>query len=173
MNPRGIFHKHRSHKSDGENTVIRLSDAAIRGRTNRRLVLSGFPWGGKFKTIKEVDEYFSGSEIQCLLCGKVLKALPKHLFSIHGLNADQYREKFSIPWTKGLVCQETSINHSMVTWKRIKSGDLDLNQLSSMRKSFKKTQRLTVECFLKDRAAYLKKGRESIKRKSNTQGKLK
>ena len=32
-----------------------------------------FPWRGKFKAKQEIDDYFSGNKVQCLLCGKWFK----------------------------------------------------------------------------------------------------
>ena len=49
-----------------------------------------FPWRGKFKTEDEIDNYYSGVKVHCLLCGKWLKTLSPHLNRVHGLSADEY-----------------------------------------------------------------------------------
>ena len=57
----------------------------------------------KFKSLDEVRAYVSGETIQCLVCGKHLRRLQfKHLES-HGMTADDYRERFGIPWNTSLT----------------------------------------------------------------------
>ena len=54
-----------------------------------------FPWNGKFEYKKEIDYYFAGDKIQCLLCGKRFKSLPTHLIRVHEISPDQYKEKYN------------------------------------------------------------------------------
>ena len=55
--------------------------------------LKQFPWLGRFESKTEIDEYLSGDKVQCLLCGKLFKALPPHLERTHNITADDYREQ--------------------------------------------------------------------------------
>lgn len=64
---------------------------------------AGFPKKEVFKTYHEINEYFSGDEITCLLCGNGYTTLPAHLGSIHGISADAYKEMFGLPLSRGLV----------------------------------------------------------------------
>ncbi len=90
-------------RKDGRN------DFMGRKTDKKRGPLSSFPWKGKFKTNAEVEAYFSGDKIQCLLCGKWFHALGGgHLQILHGVTADDYREMYGIPWEKGLI---GSLNH--------------------------------------------------------------
>lgn len=62
-----------------------------------------YPVMEPFTSIAQVDEYLAGEYITCLLCGKKLKALATHLVKIHGIGADDYRLRYGIPWSYGLV----------------------------------------------------------------------
>jgi len=139
------FHKvwkhNRPRKSDGENITVRISDRELQKRASRRVVLDGFPWVGVFKTEKEVQEYFNGDRIQCLLCGRSFKTLVTHLLKIHNISVDDYKIRYGLPWTRGLACSETSEKMTQGCIKRINSGELDLSQVAGHRKSYKKTQR--------------------------------
>jgi hypothetical protein len=164
LNPRVIFSKHISRKSDGDNTTTRLEESAAKGRISRRMVLDGFPWEGKFKTIDEINRYFHGGDIQCLLCGKTFRTLATHLVRIHGIDADHYKEKYSIPWTMGLSCSETTQNYRSVCNWRIENGDLDLNKLSLLRKSYKKQQRPQADCWKPRLRQQLYRGRKTLEK---------
>ncbi len=66
--------------------------------------LPGFPRKGKFQTREEVDSYFSGDKIQCLLCGKWFQQISgNHLKFKHEIDNDDYREMYGLPWLRGLV----------------------------------------------------------------------
>ena len=60
-----------------------------------------------FDTIQEVDDYLSGDKIRCLICGRKYKALGIHISQKHRMDVDDYRSRFGIPWTYGLVCKST------------------------------------------------------------------
>jgi hypothetical protein len=81
-----------------------------------------FPWRGKFMTRTEIDEYFNGDKVQCLLCGKKFKALPRHLERTHDITADDYREQYGLPWGKALCGAETSQKLSKTMFHRRKQG---------------------------------------------------
>jgi predicted transcriptional regulator len=62
----------------------------------------------RFETRAEIDAYFAGDLLTCLLCGRKRRALVSHLTAAHnGMTADQYREKYGLPWRRGLVGQAT------------------------------------------------------------------
>jgi hypothetical protein len=56
----------------------------------------------QFRDKAEIESYYKGDKIQCLICGKYFKALGAHINKSHGLNVDLYKEKFGLPWSKGL-----------------------------------------------------------------------
>ncbi|MCP4688160.1 MAG: MucR family transcriptional regulator [Desulfobacterales bacterium] len=68
-----------------------------------RKVLPGYPKTDKFETDEEVEAYFAGEKIQCLLCGKWYMQLHLHVIGIHGVTADEYRELYGLPWSRGLT----------------------------------------------------------------------
>jgi len=56
---------------------------------------------------EEVEQYFSGHEIECLECGRWFKGLARHI-SMHMMDADEYKKKHGIPLNRGLVSENTS-----------------------------------------------------------------
>ena len=71
-------------------------------------VIKQYPWRGKFRTKTEIDAYLAGNKVQCLLFGKLFKALPQHLEKTHEITADDYREQYGLPWKRGLCGVGTS-----------------------------------------------------------------
>lgn len=73
----------------------------------KRKTLPGYPKEFTFETREQVDAYFSGKRIECLLCGSEFKSLDLHLRAVHEITVDQYREKYGLPYLRGLCCEET------------------------------------------------------------------
>jgi hypothetical protein len=57
-----------------------------------------------FATSEEAVAYLSGERIQCLFCGRWYKALVTHITAIHGISADEYKARFNLPLSRGLLC---------------------------------------------------------------------
>ena len=95
----------------------KFNDKQARGR-----VLPGFPIEEKFLTPESLAEYFGGSTIVCLQCGKRYRTLGVHLKTIHGMEPDEYREIYGIPWTYGLSCAATSDLHAEDARRKIADG---------------------------------------------------
>jgi hypothetical protein len=95
----------------------KFNDKRARGR-----VLPGFPIEEKFLTPESLAEYFGGATIVCLQCGKRYRTLGVHLKTIHGMEPDEYREIYGIPWTYGLSCAETSALHADDAKEKIAAG---------------------------------------------------
>ena len=92
-------------------------------KKSEKNALPGFPWKGKFTTKKEIDHYFSNSDgIQCLLCGRFYGTLNGHLQVVHGISHEKYRDRYGLPWRKGLVSKNVSRGFSSRLTKRIKNG---------------------------------------------------
>ena len=91
-------------------------------KKKRRAVLPGFPVEFKFTNYSDLSEYFGGSRITCLRCGKEYRTLGVHLKSIHGIEPDEYRDMYGIPWTYGLSCAATSSLHSEIAKDNFISG---------------------------------------------------
>lgn len=78
----------------------------------------------RFKNKEEVLNYLNQDRIPCLICGKTYKALGTHLQCIHGMTADEYKEIFNIPWSKGLVSPSTRQYQSNNLSRRIQDGSI-------------------------------------------------
>jgi predicted transcriptional regulator len=59
-----------------------------------------------FQTLEEVENYLSGDKIQCLLCGKWFIALGQHIAKSHDISIPEYKVKFNIPHSYGLIGAE-------------------------------------------------------------------
>ena len=90
---------------------------------NKKSALPGFPRKGQFTTKDEIDQYFSDPDyIQCLLCGNVFATLSRHLQLTHECSLEEYRDRYGLPWRKGLVSGKLSKRFSSNLTKRIKDG---------------------------------------------------
>jgi hypothetical protein len=78
-----------------------------RKKTRARRVEASPP---PFKTRGEIDRYFSGKTIKCLLCGCGFRRLGTHLATKHNVSVDEYRSRFGLPWTRGLVSADSVAN---------------------------------------------------------------
>ena len=86
----------------------------LRGVRERRYAKLGFPRPIPLQTREEIEEYFTcdPSSITCLECGRELRWIGhKHLGFIHGMTVNEYKLKYGLPLTAGLVCAETSDIH--------------------------------------------------------------
>lgn len=76
-------------------------------KSARRRVLAGYPVEKPFATQAAARRYLSGKTIACLLCGRVFKALLRHLITIHGCSDEEYKDKYHLPYRVGLVSTPT------------------------------------------------------------------
>jgi hypothetical protein len=72
----------------------------------RRKVMPGYPVEKPFETREEVNNYLNSDRLICLLCGKTYKSLCTHV-RVHGITADDYKEKYGLPFGCGLTCEST------------------------------------------------------------------
>jgi hypothetical protein len=56
-----------------------------------------------FKARRDIEHYFGGKTIQCLLCRKRFRRLGGHLTAKHQVSVDDYRSRFGLPWSRGLT----------------------------------------------------------------------
>lgn len=84
----------------------------------------------KFKTKEEVEEYFSGDRIECLICGRWLRAVGGKHLKVHGISVDEYKNYYGLPWGRGLVCSETAEKQRAALEARIEKGDIKLTPLT-------------------------------------------
>lgn len=90
--------------------------------THESGVIKKFPWTGRFQTKAEIDRYFAGDKVRCLLCGKTYKALHGHLIRAHDVTPDDYRERYGLPWRRGLCGVSTSERLSTSMLRRRQEG---------------------------------------------------
>lgn len=90
-------------------------------RAARRAIVAGFPIPKQNLTIKQVDEYFSTDKIQCLLCGKRYNRLAAHLL-LHEIGEDEYRERYGLPYKRGLTGVRSNMAYSEAMFRKRDSG---------------------------------------------------
>jgi hypothetical protein len=84
-------------------------------------IRAGFPIDEPFKSIEAVRDYLSGDRITCLICGNDKKALGNHL-RMHGMTADDYKAKYSIPFDYGLSGADLIAKQSAEAKERVAAG---------------------------------------------------
>lgn len=85
-----------------------------------------FPWEGTFTTKEEVEEYLSETPgIQCLRCGRVFKALGKHLLNMHSMNAREYKTLYGLPQSRGLIAADSKEKMRRAVKRRIADGEME------------------------------------------------
>ena len=77
-----------------------------------------------FQTRREVERYFSGRTIKCLLCGRRFGRLSFHLASKHGITTDEYKERLGLPWTHGLTSAKSRANSGWSDARRERASGL-------------------------------------------------
>lgn len=125
--------------------------------------------GHKFTNKEDINSYFSGDRIRCLICGKWLKAVSGMHLKMHGITVDKYKSMFGLPHGKGLVCGETSRKQKNALVKRIEQGDSTLTTITPelMYKAQHSPKRKYPSYHLKDLAGkYGDMGREVLTSKS-------
>jgi len=110
-----------------------------------------------FTSLAAVDAYLDNENLECLICGLSYKSLHRHVYRTHNLRADEYKEKFGIPYTKGLV--------GTVTRKKLSIAAIELhennpNQSSSLLKSTNRVVRRNPPGHVLD--SFVGKGKEKL-----------
>ncbi len=118
-------------------------------RRKRKKPLPGFPRKGKFESKEEVDSYFAGEKIQCLLCGRWYMSISgTHLPRIHGIYSEAYKEMYGLPWRRGLIgtlTRKKKVKHA----KRLRTEGKLLNPPEVCRKG--RSCRRPIQPYQRDR----------------------
>jgi hypothetical protein len=77
-----------------------------------------------FKTRRDIERYFSGDTIECLICGRHFKRLQTHLIARHGVAADDYKRRFGLPWSRGLTSAASLANSGWTDERKAKARKL-------------------------------------------------
>lgn len=100
-------------------TPLKVKPREINGKTKiinatkqgyklaRRIPKEGYPITTKFISSKEIYDYLHGEKITCLLCGRAFKQLCGHVYQIHKMKADEYKEMYGLPFRCGLSSEPT------------------------------------------------------------------
>lgn len=93
-------------------------------KEKRRTVELGYPKEFVFSNVEELNNYLNSEKITCLLCGKKFKSLGHHIMGIHQMSVDDYKEKYGIPFTRGLTSESTTLKHTINAKKKVEQGVL-------------------------------------------------
>jgi hypothetical protein len=77
-----------------------------------------------FKSRRDIERYFSGHTIECLICGRKLQRLQTHLVAKHDMTADEYKSRFGLPWTRGLISATSRANSRWTDERKAKARKL-------------------------------------------------
>jgi predicted transcriptional regulator len=81
--------------------------------------LSGLEKGEELTALAEAEQETAGpavsrkkafgkDKIVCMICGKAMKTLARHLKTAHGMTASEYRKQFDVPRTQPLAARSYS-----------------------------------------------------------------
>jgi len=128
-----------NHQSLGQ-TLFKLNRQKYE---KRRRCAPGFPFKGKLKTIRDVERYFTGDKIQCLLCGRWFKSVGRHMTGIHNTTPDEYKLQFGLPLDRGLTSAELHGNLSDIQKRLYSDGLNPLSNAHQRRKGTAKARSLS------------------------------
>lgn len=77
-----------------------------------------------FRTRGAVERYFGGKTIKCLLCGKRFRRLSFHLAAKHSVTTDDYKNRFGLPWIRGLTSASSHANSGWNNKRKAKASRL-------------------------------------------------
>jgi hypothetical protein len=77
-----------------------------------------------FQTPEEVERYFRGKRIECLLCGERFRRLGGHLATKHNMSANEYRGHFGLPWSRGLTSAASNAASGWTSTRKKKARKL-------------------------------------------------
>ena len=77
-----------------------------------------------FRTRRQVERYFAGDTIKCLLCGRRFGRLSFHLAAKHRVTTDDYKSRFGLPWSRGLISALSLANSGWNDERRVKASKL-------------------------------------------------
>jgi len=103
-----------------------------------------------FRTRREVERYFGGKTIGCLLCKRRFQRLSPHLIRTHGMTPDEYRYRFGLPWSRGLTSAPSRTAIKWTDKRRAKARERA--QKSRFFEFSRSAQRREVAPFLKAEA---------------------
>ena len=104
-----------------------------------------------FKTRRDVERYFGGKTIECLLCGHRFRRLSRHLAAKHALSGDEYRTRFGLPWSRGLTSAASAASSGWTDKRKARA-----RKLAHVNRFFEQahlTRRREAAPFLKAEAA--------------------
>jgi hypothetical protein len=98
------------------------------------------PTDEQFRSKAEVDDYFSGDYITCLLCGREFKSLGSHILRTHEVTVEEYKTRFGLPIVRGLVGQATHERQADAIMARIAAGEASVIMTREQRRKGQSTR---------------------------------
>lgn len=80
----------------------------------RRFVCESFPAPAAPMTSEQIESYFSGDTIICLMCGKNYRNVGIHLSAVHQMTPREYKDRYGLPYSRGLISDESKAVKSSV-----------------------------------------------------------
>lgn len=98
-------------------------ERSLRRKAQKRVPLEGFPRKEPFTLLTEVKEYLSGDRLVCLLCGKSYQSLQVHIPIVHNTSLDEYKLRYAIPWTYGLLGKDLKETYREAYIRRLEEDE--------------------------------------------------
>lgn len=89
-----------------------------------------------FKTKEDIEKYLDSEKLECLECGKLYKQLGNHLLRKHTMTVDDYKDKYGLPYSRGLVGTTLSKTLSDGMKSRIENGEFipDIDKMNTSKR---------------------------------------
>lgn len=107
---------------------------------------AGYPKDTAIQSLEELESYYSGEKITCLLCGNEYRALtPKHLNGAHGVTTKEYKLMFGLYLSRGLLGSATRKIYSE-RQHEVMQGETKTRILKIMHQHNSNNPRIVVGC---------------------------
>jgi hypothetical protein len=89
--------------------------------------MRGYPVPPRVFSEDEIRAYFEGDRIVCLICGRTYRLLGVHLARAHDMTIEDYRERYGLPFSRGLASDAHCAMQTAHGKARAERGEFTLN----------------------------------------------
>lgn len=75
-----------------------------------------------FQNRRDIERYYGGKRIKCLLCGRAFRRLAFHLAAKHQITSMEYKRQFGLPWTRGLTSAASHASSGWTEQRKVKAS---------------------------------------------------
>ena len=84
-------------------------------------------------TLITLKQAFRTNEVFCMICGKGMKSLARHLTTVHQIKPNEYRKQFNIPKTQKLMSKACAAKRKEVAAGMDLAGNMEKARAARLR----------------------------------------